>query len=340
MKTLTAEIFAVGKWNDTEVTLDTLNELANNFSRLAEFVDVPLKFGHNDEQPITDGQPALGWVDRVWVEGEKLLANFTDIPKVVYDAIKAKRYKNVSIEALFDVEHGGTRYGTVLTAVALLGVDMPAVNTLKDLTTYMTAKNLAFSSHATFSKKPFNHSEDSNMDLKEAQAKIEFLEAELEAKDKIIAGHAAEKATFSVEKAELEGKVKTLETEKEASTFAREKEDVTKDLEQLVKDGKILPAQRDDLLKEFTVENKASVLFTIKTLKGNATKVPGTGSSAKEDGDDNSQEGLAVDEKIAIKAREYAAEHKVSFSAATSAILANDPKLAREYADMNDGGDA
>src|SRR5690606_25974082 len=92
------EIFAVGKWNGLEFTEADLDDIVANFDRLKDIHKVPLKFGHNDEQPITDGQPAIGWVSRVYRKGKKLLADFSDVPSVVVEAIKKKLYRTVSVE--------------------------------------------------------------------------------------------------------------------------------------------------------------------------------------------------------------------------------------------------
>ena len=99
---------------------------------------VPLKLGHNDEQPVTDGQPALGWVTAMEVVGDKLVADFDHIPPVLMEAFDKKLYRNVSIELDFDVVHKDTAYDFVITAVALLGADMPAVNVLNDLGALMS----------------------------------------------------------------------------------------------------------------------------------------------------------------------------------------------------------
>ncbi len=334
MKSLTAEIFAVGKWNGFDITQQMLIDLANNFGRLTDVVDVPLKFGHNDEQKMTDGEPALGGVSAVWVEGEKLFAKFTDIPDIVYNAIEKKQYKNVSIEALFDVDHKGVNYGTVLTAVALLGVDMPAVNTLADLTTYMTANNLAFSSHATFSKKPINHSGGSMM-TPEEQAEFDRLKAETTSQKKVIADNATSAAEFTAKDAEKDAKIKTLEKSGEDAKFAAAKATVEDDLETLVKDNKITPAQRDKLMTDFSADTIGNVQFTINTLKDN-TKVENKKEQGKTDTDNKDDSELSADDQVSIKASEFAATNKVSFSAAVSHVLKTNPVLAREYANLND----
>jgi hypothetical protein len=134
------EIFAVGKWNGMEFDETDLDDIVQNFERLTEIHRVPLKFGHNKEQKITDGQPAIGWVSKVFRQGGKLYADFVDMPRTVFEAIKNKLYRTVSVELLFDVDHDGNRYDHVLDAVALLGADHPAVNTLKDLDALLASR--------------------------------------------------------------------------------------------------------------------------------------------------------------------------------------------------------
>jgi len=250
---LNAEIFAVGKWNGIDVTPTMLKELETNFTALGDILDVPLKFGHNDEQPLKDGELALGWIDKVWIEGQKLFAHFKGIPKVVYDAIDKELFKNVSIEALFDVTHKGQDYGTVLTAVALLGVDMPAVNTLADLKTYMTAKNTSFSTFATFSKKPTVDMRNGIMPMTtEEQAEFDRLKAANLALTGINADNGVKMAEFSAEQTTLKTELDALKKEGVEKEFSAAKQKVTDSLEALVKAGKIAPAKRDELIKGIT----------------------------------------------------------------------------------------
>lgn len=341
MKTLDVEIFATGKWNGINVTPKMLSELANNFTRLSSTVDVPLKFGHNDEQPMTDGQPALGWVSKVWVEGEKLFATFIDMPEIVYNAMKKKLYKNVSIEALFNVSHKKVEYGTVLTAVALLGADMPAVNTLSDLKTYMTANNLAFSNHATFSKEPqstnFN-SESSTMNEKE-QAEFDAMKAKVEAQQKVIDDNATASAKFTADSAKDKATIQSLEDEKKATAFAAEKNSVNAELETLVKAGKCTPAQRDDLIKDFTAETAANVKFTIGVLKGSTGNGMNTDEQGQEHNQDDKDKGnLSASDRVDMAAHKLiAANSELQYDEAVKSVFAADPKLAGEFATENDG---
>lgn len=341
MKNLKAEIFSVGKWNGITVTQKMIEELANNFSRLKDVLDVPLKLGHNKEQPMKgdDGHMSLGWIDSVWVEGSTLFANFTKMPEVVFNAIDKEFFKNVSIEAKFNVAQGDVQYGTVLTAVALLGVDLPAVNTLSDLKTYMTAKNLAFSSQMTFSKKPTinNNSEGSTMDSKE-QAEFDALTAKVNAQQKLIDGHAVTTAKFTTQAATDKATIESMEATQEAVAFTAETAKLTENLEVLVKQGKATPAQRDDLLKEFTVDTKTQVLFAVKMLNGGVEVKPGEKfTSQDKDKNDKQNEGKTPSERVDFEVNKLqAANSELDYSSATSLVFSANPELATEFLNEND----
>lgn len=110
-----------------------LDAMVQSFNDLQLAGRVPLKFGHNDAQPFTDGQPALGWVQKVWREGGKLFGTLSDIPTVIYSMIQKGLYKFTSIELLKDATQDGKSFPWVLDAVALLGAEPPAVSGLDDL---------------------------------------------------------------------------------------------------------------------------------------------------------------------------------------------------------------
>lgn len=138
---ITAEIFSAGTWNGETFTAEDLAEIADNFRRLQAHLQPPLKFGHDEGQTLlgqADGDPALGWVEALQVDGDRLVATFAGVPPVVEEAIRAGRYRKVSAELYLDVRHRGRRLGKALKAVALLGADLPAVTNLQDLGSYLT----------------------------------------------------------------------------------------------------------------------------------------------------------------------------------------------------------
>ncbi len=122
------EIFQSGIWNGRQFGEGDLDGIVKSFDVLGLGGRIPLKLGHNAEHPLTDGQPALGWVERIWREGKTLMADFRDVPSVIYDAIKRGLYKFVSVELLRDVQADTRTIPLVLDAVALLGSDVPARN--------------------------------------------------------------------------------------------------------------------------------------------------------------------------------------------------------------------
>ena len=340
MHELDVEILRVGVWNYLNITQEKMESLVKNFNALHEVMDVPLKFGHNKKQPMTDGQPALGWISKVWMENDVMMGHFTDLPEIVFNALKQKRYKNVSIEALQDVVHKEKSYGMVLTAVALLGADMPAVNTLSDLQTYMTSKNIDFSSHATFTKKSFINESIEEYDpmTPDEQAEMDWLKAENKAQAGTIAANAASSVKLTADHATLKTEVDTLKKQGEATAFTAEKKTLTDDLEAMVKSKHIQPAVRDDLLKSITEDSIANVKFTVETLKKSAPtdKNLDEGESASSD-NNKDNEVLRASEKVAMKASELTAKNSaLTFSAAVSTVLQADKKLAAEYANEND----
>lgn len=129
------EIFSVGKWNDRKITHDDLQDMVRSFNDLKVGWRPFLKLGHDNKQLVAkvNGLPAIGWVENVYARGDKLLADFNDIPEKVFNLIKQKSYRKVSCEVYFGLDVNGTKYNAVLGAVALLGAENPGVMNLTDI---------------------------------------------------------------------------------------------------------------------------------------------------------------------------------------------------------------
>jgi hypothetical protein len=134
------EILQVGALPERGIafTRSDLKEIANNTNQLiAEGLhNPPGKLGHEDDQAFAreSGLPAAGWVESLSVVGDKLLAKFKDVPKILMRAFKEKLYRKISSEVYFDFSHPKTHQsmGKVLRAVAFLGADIPQVKGLAD----------------------------------------------------------------------------------------------------------------------------------------------------------------------------------------------------------------
>jgi hypothetical protein len=242
MDLIGAEIFSTGTWNGFEVTNDTLDNLVHSFEDAGLSGRVPLKFGH-DVTGLDDGDPAVGWVKRVYRKGRKLLADFTDIPREVYDLIKKGSYKFCSIELLQNAAHDGVKYPTVLDAVALLGASPPAVTNLADLQRLTAARErpaFVFETRSEFTR---------GLDTDD-QAGVSARIAALEAENAILKG---ERESFSRRATDAEA---ALNAER-AGVHQRA---ILGEMEQLVVAGRLTPAARDKLIKTKQLRQPAECL--------------------------------------------------------------------------------
>lgn len=133
------EIFGSGTWNDDCYNDNDLDEIINNFKILKDesgYLPV-VKLGHDPNDFIKNsGLPAGGWITNLKRVGDKLLADFSDVPKKICDLIKRKKYSKRSAEICVNAKHpidDIRNIGKTLKAVAFLGQDIPAVKNLKDI---------------------------------------------------------------------------------------------------------------------------------------------------------------------------------------------------------------
>lgn len=336
------EIFASGFWNGMDFNEYDLRQIVNSYSELHSqgYLDAPLKLGHNDEQPMTDGQPALGWVDSVKLIGEKIVAVFKDVPQVVKEAIGKKLYNKVSVELDFGVTHGNTEYPLVLTGVALLGADIPAVNTLEDLSAFMSrtpqvpegGKRLMFSANSQEESQSMMNAEEKAR-LEAAEREQAELKAKLEKAEK-------ERAEFSKQKEELEAKDKQHQEEQRKLKFQADKKGFEDKLESMVKAGAITPAYREKVMAgwEDTDECVSRIKFAVESLEESLPAETRLKFNQQDTGKPKSSEELEDEndgrpgEQLLAKVQSVMNENsKLSFQAAKRQVFKAHPKLARAY---------
>lgn len=251
-----AEIFAVGTHNGLTFKDEDLDGIVAAFNELRDAGQVPLKFGHNDKQPLTDGQPALGWVEKVWKAGGKLLADFTDIPNEVFSAIRNKLYKKVSVELHPNVKRDGASYPWVLSAVALLGADRPAVRGLKDLQALaMSLSGAGFQSDG----EPVAFTSDTSIAIGDQSTMTPEEEARLR-QQLAQATQKAEEATSALKKFSEEVQAEKVKTHRAA---------VTALLETAITEGRIYPRVRDRIVNARLFKDDAEVMtaYSIDSVK-------------------------------------------------------------------------
>ena len=123
------EIFRTGRWHGTKYTIGDLDDIVASFGPDKAGFRPPVKLGHFNKS----GDPAFGWVGSIRRVGTRLVADLIDLPKVVFDAIRDRRFDAVSAEIAFDLEVNDKTFRRVLLGIALLGSDIPAVAGLKPL---------------------------------------------------------------------------------------------------------------------------------------------------------------------------------------------------------------
>ena len=172
------EIFSTGTYNGDKYSVKDLEDIVSSFGKTG--YDPPIKLGH-DEKP---GVPAVGWVANLRRIGEKLVADFIDMPKEVYEAVKRRMYDRVSAEIYWNLNLGKNVFRRALKAVALLGGEIPAVTNLKPLQKSLVeifAKATGLVKHVDYIVDTKNQENDMNNDNRVAEltAKINELTTEL-----------------------------------------------------------------------------------------------------------------------------------------------------------------
>jgi len=349
-------IFKVGTWNGLTFTKKDLDDMVNNFATLRNVHHVPLKFGHNKKQPMTDGQPAIGWIDNVYRKGADLFADFSDVPKVVIDAINRKRYRTTSIEARKGAKLGKDEIKTwFLDAVSLLGADQPAVSGLKSLADLSLARSTFEDSElVVFSEAGNFNPLEKEDEMDKAELKAAMDEALSPLKDRIDTLEASEKALKDESAkdkatiAKLTADAEDQKKEDDAKAIKAKRESAAVILDGAVRQKSITPAQREIHEKTFGLKDDEKVLDVdleiLATVTGYvAPKDDDKSTTFSQDGDDDVS-NLPLDKRVeqatfAVQANQPG----MSYSAAQIVALRADPKLAQEYADANgtfnpDGG--
>lgn len=143
------ELVSVGTWAaSTGVTTITRDDLEAMLAAHADgFVDKgPIKLGHVSKlnDALGDGEPAFGWVVPTGIRKnahgrDTLIGDLVGMPSQLA-AIAPTAYRRRSVELAWDVKTpAGKTYRAVLTGVALLGAQAPAVAGLADVLALYTA---------------------------------------------------------------------------------------------------------------------------------------------------------------------------------------------------------
>jgi len=133
------ELAKPGKWflgtGEVDFTPQMLRDAADfAASGHPAAAHAPVRLGHNDAR--FDGEPAMGWLENIHVEGEgdavTLLGDVVDMPDWLSEAAPTA-WPSRSIEGFQHVTVGGKEYGLVVNGLALLGVAPPGIESIASL---------------------------------------------------------------------------------------------------------------------------------------------------------------------------------------------------------------
>lgn len=228
------EIFSAGTWNGDEYTVADLDEMVKAYQETSQTCRPYLKLGHDDEQKLlqSDGLPAAGWIGNLYRKGEKLVADFCDIPEKIYQLIENKAYRNVSSEIYWDIEMDDRSYKRMLAAVALLGADMPAVTNLNDILAQykLKFKNIGNQKNYTLEVAELVQSKKKGAKemptIEELELEVAKFKADIEAKDKELADSKAQIEEVSAKNKEYTTQLAEVEKEKAEAKLELEVKDV------------------------------------------------------------------------------------------------------------------
>lgn len=334
------EIFEAGEWNGDSYSESDLDNLVNAFNETKEITKPYLKLGHGSKQKLLaeDELPAAGYINRIYREGKKILADFVSIPQKIYELIKNRAYSKVSSEIFVNFKSNGKTYPYALKAVALLGGATPAVHSLKEILNLYSLEHTDAKTFEVDTTKAYefnsevNPTEDNNMTIEELQRQNIKLEGEVKSfKEENSALEkdlkTAEDALKASESKVKEFKDKADVLEKEIAKQKRDsfEKEIDNEIKELTEDGKIVPAQTPfltALLKNATINGETKE-FTIGEKKFSDVKALVRGFidahvDIDTEGKSRSVIGEGKDEDAFVaKVNKYAKENGVTVKQAT-----------------------
>jgi hypothetical protein len=337
------EVFSTGKWNGDDYTDADLDDMVTNFTELSEIVKPPVKLGH-DTSKWKDGLPALGWITGLRKEGSKLIAKFSDVPEIVYKAIKNKLYKRVSSEIYWNYKHAGKVFKRVFAGLALLGADTPAVTNLKDLEVFLS-QNLdpgSFEKVCSYTEDDFNNSKKGGPNMDTAQIKV--YEDQIAAEKKARETAEAEAKANAVKLAKFEAAEAARKTAEAETKKANSKTEFNAFLDAEVKAFRMTPACAEILKKDgaHVYTDDSGITITLATLKEYQAKVTPILDKKEfgEQGEGHNDNNKDVQAEMNSKVAAYMTDKKVSYVDALTAVMDANPELADRYvSDIPKGGE-
>ena len=329
------EVMSVGTWNNIKFTVDDLTQMVKNFDKLKDIIKPPVKLGHTKDKV---GEPALGWITKLKLEGQKLLAYVQDIPEVLRKAIDKKLYRRVSSEIFFDFKYNNINYGKVFSALAFLGAELPAVKNLEDIQAYLTENALS----GTFQKVVFEYDAQGNhiIDLQDEPNKEATMPEDLKKQFDELSAKLVSLTEENTKLLKVKEEAEAAKAELQKQVLAGKKTAAFTELktwcDSMVEKFKMIPAQRDALLKDqvvcFTENCEMNIsMESFKAFVELGNKVLGE-EEAADSGTPAKETFADVQTEMDNQVRKFMSEKKIdSYSEAFGLVCDENPDLAQRY---------
>ena len=258
-----------------ELPLSALQEIATTYN--PELAEAPVRITHDG---VPSSWAAFGWVKKLWLAGEKLMADMT-LHNSLVNLIKEGMVKKRSVGIRKDFQGSGKPY---LDHLAFEGCNLPKIKGMPDLAFIDCQKDCQkFTTDVEFMLAV----QDSTQKLKKEVAEMAtYTEEQLndlinaavqKAKAEWESQIADKQKTFAEEKAAMETQIKSFVSKIEANEkalkeFAEKTHliEATAKVDKLIAEGKLMPAVKDDTIKNLCEARKFSEpLFNgmVKTLE-------------------------------------------------------------------------
>lgn len=329
------ELFKVGKWTDSlgrPVNADNkfIDEIVTNFNSLNTVpgFNVPIKLGHNDNV----GEPAFGWVSDVRNESGVLTADFADMDPAIVDLISKRRYNTVSIELAPTVKYEGKTFQNVLSGVALLGAEWPAVKGLKPL----SASKFAESGETIRLGQEEVTTETAKFTQTEANALV------LAAETRVTKDYATQLTAETAKVTAAEQRAVIAETAIATFRDASDKKEVDGIIELAATAGKLTPANKEKalkfgerILKNTSGDERKSAISEFKELVAAMAPAIKFGELGRSKQTDDAAAASKASDEIAAEANNLLGADttgKLDFAGAVRKVLATNDDLRQRYA--------
>lgn len=332
------EIFATGTWRGNKkitITASDLDAMIASFNALGGNVDgfrPPLVIGHTR----TPGEMAYGWTERIYRVGDKILADFTDVSEMLLYAIQEKRYNAVSIEMYPSLDYSGKTFQNVLSAVAVLGAELPAVKGLKPLSANIFSDAIG-AEQLTKDEAMFTQEQvDALIAAAVTKAVAEFKEANEADAAKFAEASAASAAALTAMTEERDRATAAL------SVFKAEAQDRELDafIDTAITEGKVLPKQKPALLamaKSMSgvvkfADKDQTPIEVLKSFIADAPVKVDFSEHGTSRGDKGAKRAdLEIDRRAKAAVAAAGGETKLSYRDAVNKVLAEDNTLKLAY---------